>query len=97
MKKLFILFMLLFPVYGFADAPSTSCPTSDSSSSSEALIQITNNPCPSGYLQLNMKGANCEGEQYGQIICYLYASANYGYTDEPGTYEFTDHCPFSAY
>lgn len=89
MKLVFILIMICMPVGAFAAAPSTSCPTGFIAKYNYSLT-IFDGSCPTGYVSLGTATSCLVSAPSG--VCIMYAPANTPYTDNAGTYEFTNAC-----
>ena len=90
MKKLnFIFYILMCPA--FATTPSTSCPSGYIAIDEEYLTIATS--CPSGTVSVGTAESCLVSSPSGD--CIMYAPAGVSYTDDSGTYEFTDACPMS--
>lgn len=88
MKK--IIFILLFlPLSAGADAPATTCPVGYITIASDNVTQIATT-CPMGYIAVGTAKSCLSDDYIGG--CYMYAPAGMSYTDDTGTYEFTDAC-----
>ena len=89
--KNIILFFCVVPVLTFANTPSTSCPTGYIALDEEYITVATT--CPSGTISVGTAesclGTTTNGE------CYMYTPVGMSFTDDSGTYEFTDVCPMS--
>lgn len=90
MKKLIFLFMLM-PLHVLAAAPSTSCPTGYIAIDEEYLTIATT--CPSGTVSAGDAESCLVSSPAGD--CIMYAPAGVSYTDDSGTYEFTEACPMT--
>jgi len=84
-----IIFLLAgAPIMAYAAAPSTSCPTGYIAIDEEYITIATN--CPSGTISIGTAESCLVSSPAGD--CIMYAPAGVSYTDESGTYEFTDAC-----
>lgn len=89
MKWLINMLFACFVWPVFAGAPSTSCP--------DGLVAIRENDvviateCPRGTVGVTITSC-LETAVDG---CYMYAPVGMSYTDDTGTYEFTEACPMS--
>ena len=89
MKK--IAFIIAFmPMCAYSVAPSTSCPTGYVTVTRSNFIMAT--ACPTGYVAARKLNSCLNNATYD---CWLYAPAGMSFTDESGTYEYTDVCPMS--
>lgn len=91
MKKI-IFILLFFPLSVVADVPSTSCPIGYIKIESDNITKIATT-CPIGYVAVGTAKSCLSDDYIGG--CYMYAPAGVSYTDDTGTYEFTDACPMS--
>ena len=91
MKRIFIFVLAIAPIGAFAAAPSTSCPSGYATIEEEYLI-ISDSSCPTGYTSAGTADSFLVSSPSGS--CIMYAPANTQYTDESGTYEFEQACPF---
>ena len=87
MKRILFLFALA-PIVAYATAPSTSCPTGYIAIDEPQITIATN--CPSGTTAVGTAESCLVSNPAGN--CIMYAPAGVSYTDESGTYEFTDAC-----
>lgn len=92
-KKIFTLLgtLVVFTVSSYADEPATACPDGYYSYN-EPLIVITETTCPDGYSSITGKVSTCL-ESYPNNTCYMYILAGSAYTNQMGTYEYTELCP----
>ena len=88
MKGLLILSCVFVVVGAYATAPSTSCP-SGYIAIDDAYVTIATS-CPSGTTAAGTAESCLVSSPAGD--CIMYAPAGVSYTDESGTYEFTDAC-----
>ena len=89
MKGLLILSCVLVVGGGaYAAAPSTSCP-SGFVAIDDAYVTIATS-CPSGTTAAGTAESCLVSSPAGD--CIMYAPAGVSYTDDSGTYEFTDAC-----
>ncbi|MBP3316361.1 MAG: hypothetical protein J6L70_02045 [Alphaproteobacteria bacterium] len=90
MKRIVFLFICL-PLLVHAATPSTSCPSGYIAISAPAITIATS--CPSGYIAIGT-AESCLAETPAGA-CIMYVPAGISYTDNNGTYEFTNVCPLS--
>ena len=90
MKRVLFLFCLV-PLSSIAAAPSTSCPSGYIAIKSPYITIATS--CPSGTVSVGNAASCLVSNPSGN--CIMYAPAGVSYTDDTGTYEFTDACPMS--
>ena len=84
-----IIFLLAgAPIMAYATAPSTSCPTGYIAIDEEYITIATS--CPSGTISIGTAESCLVSNPAGD--CIMYAPAGVSYTDDTGTYEFTDAC-----
>ncbi|MBE6459358.1 MAG: hypothetical protein E7009_00010 [Alphaproteobacteria bacterium] len=84
-----IIFLLAgAPIVAYATAPSTSCPAGYIAIDEEYITIATT--CPSGTVSVGVAESCLVSNPAGD--CIMYAPAGVSYTDESGTYEFTDPC-----
>ena len=76
------------PLSAVAVAPSTSCPSGYTAIDEPAITIATS--CPSGTTAIGTAESCLVSSPAGN--CIMYAPAGVSYTDESGTYEFTDAC-----
>lgn len=90
MKRVIFL-IACAPIVAHATAPSTSCPAGYIAIDEEYITIATN--CPSGTISAGTAESCLVSNPAGS--CIMYAPAGVSYTDDTGTYEFTDACPMS--
>lgn len=90
MKRIIFLFCLV-PLSAIAAAPSTSCPSGYVAINSPYITIATS--CPSGTVSVGTAESCLVSSSAGS--CIMYAPAGVSYTDDSGTYEYTDVCPMS--
>ena len=84
-----IIFLLAgAPIVAYATAPSTSCPTGYIAIDEPQITIATN--CPSGTTAIGTAESCLVSNPAGD--CIMYVPAGVSYTDDTGTYEFTDAC-----
>ncbi len=84
-----ILFLLAgAPIVAYATAPSTSCPTGYIAIDEPQITIATT--CLSGTTAIGTAESCLVSNPAGD--CIMYAPAGVSYTDDTGTYEFTDAC-----
>ncbi len=88
MKRI-ILLLAYIPMVLHAAAPITSCPSGYVAIDEEYLTIATS--CPSGTISVGTAESCLVASPSGS--CIMYAPAGVSYTDDSGTYEFTDACP----
>ena len=87
-----IVFLVAFiPSFALAAVPSMSCP-SGYVVIDEPYITVATT-CPSGAIAVGTAESCLVSNPAG--ICIMYAPAGVSYTNDFGTYEFTDVCPMS--
>ncbi|MBQ8294774.1 MAG: hypothetical protein IJX89_05320 [Alphaproteobacteria bacterium] len=86
----YLMFLSWFFVVGgaYAAAPSTSCP-SGYVAIDDTYVTIATS-CPSGTTATGTAESCLVSSPSGD--CIMYAPAGVSYTDDSGTYEFTDAC-----
>lgn len=77
------------PVVVHATTPSTSCPAGYIAIDSPQITIATT--CPTGTASIGTAESCLASNPAG--VCIMYAPAGVSYTDDVGTYEFTDACP----
>ncbi|MBQ7128137.1 MAG: hypothetical protein IJO18_04115 [Alphaproteobacteria bacterium] len=87
MKRLIFL-LVGAPIVAYATAPSTSCPAGYIAIDEPQITIATT--CPSGTTAIGTAESCLVSSPSGD--CIMYAPAGVSYTDESGTYEFTDAC-----
>ncbi|MBQ3038964.1 MAG: hypothetical protein IJD41_00195 [Alphaproteobacteria bacterium] len=87
MKRIIFLFAGA-PIVAYATAPSTSCPTGYIAIDKPQITIATS--CPSGTTAIGTAESCLVSNPAGD--CIMYAPAGVSYTDDTGTYEFTDAC-----
>lgn len=90
MKRNIFLFVLLAPSLAFADAPSTSCPSGYIAIDAPYITVATN--CPSGTVEIGDNGAYSCLVSNPSRNCIMYAPVGMSFTDDSGTYEYTEPC-----
>ncbi|MBQ3038946.1 MAG: hypothetical protein IJD41_00095 [Alphaproteobacteria bacterium] len=90
MKRLIFL-MCLATLPAMAATPSTSCPAGYIAIDEEYITIATT--CPSGTVSVGTAESCLVSSPAGS--CIMYAPAGMSYTDDSGTYEYTDACPMS--
>ncbi|MBP3316197.1 MAG: hypothetical protein J6L70_01175 [Alphaproteobacteria bacterium] len=90
MKRI-IFFLMCVPILAHAAAPSVSCPSGYIAIDMPDIIIATS--CPSGYVSVGTAESCLVSNPAG--TCIMYAPVGMSYTDDTGTYEFTDACPMS--
>ena len=84
-----IIFLLAgAPIMAYATAPSTSCPTGYIAIDEPQITIATS--CPSSTTAIGTAESCLVSNPAGD--CIMYAPAGVSYTDDTGTYEFTDAC-----
>ncbi len=86
--KLLIFLMALVSLPAMAATPSTSCPTGFIAIDVPNITIATT--CPSGWMSVGDAESCLVSNPAGD--CIMYAPAGVSYTDESGTYEFSDAC-----
>ena len=85
-----IIFLLAgAPIVAYATAPSTSCPTGYIAIDEPQITIATT--CPSGTTAIGTAESCLVSNPAGD--CIMYAPAGVSYTDNSGTYEYTEPCP----
>ena len=87
MKRTIFLFVFA-PVVVFAAEPSTSCPSVYIAIDAPYITIATE--CPSGTVSVGTAESCLVSNPAGD--CIMYAPAGVSYTDNSGSYEFTDAC-----
>lgn len=87
MKRIIIL-LAGAPIVAYATAPSTSCPSGYIAIDAPNITIATT--CPSGTVSVGTAESCLVSNPAGD--CIMYAPAGVSYTDDTGTYEFTDAC-----
>ncbi len=91
MKKIFLLFVIMFPGIALAAAPSTSCPVGFVAIEEDAMI-ITTSLCPSGYTSTGVAYSCLQSDpSLVNGSCIMYAEGG-PWTDATGTYELEGPC-----
>ncbi len=88
MNYKFILLIGLLVSPGFAAAPSTSCPSGYIAIAAPNITIATS--CPSGYVSVGTAESCLVSNPSGD--CIMYAPVGMSYTDDSGTYEYTEPC-----
>lgn len=87
MKKLiFIISLTALPA--IAGTPSTNCPAGYFAIQTQDLIATE---CPSGTADIGRINSCLSSNPSSE--CYMFAPVGMSFTDDSGTYEFTDVCP----
>lgn len=89
--KRFVFLLACAPIVAHAVTPSTSCPSGYTMVDSPNIIIATS--CPSGYTAIGDAESCLVYSPAG--TCIMYAPSGVPYTDEFGTYDFTDVCPMT--
>ena len=89
MKRIVVLVLAIVPVGAIAAAPSTSCPSGYTAVVEDSMT-IASSSCPSGYTSVGT-ATSCLASNPGGS-CIMYAPAGVSYTDNTGTYEYTEAC-----
>jgi len=82
----------MMPIAVNAAAPSTSCPAGFVAVD-EPYLTIENGSCPSGTISAGTADSCLVSSPAGS--CMMYAPVATEYTDETGTYEYTEVCPLT--
>lgn len=90
MKKYLILFLLL-PCVAKAETPSTTCPTGFVAVDETYLSIATS--CPTDTHSAGTADSCLETSPSG--TCVMYIPAGTSYSDDSGTYEYTEPCPLA--
>ncbi|MBP3316511.1 MAG: hypothetical protein J6L70_02850 [Alphaproteobacteria bacterium] len=90
MKRIIFL-LVCVPIVAHAAAPSVSCPSGYIAIDSPYITIATS--CPSGTVSVGTAESCLVSSPSGD--CIMYAPAGVSYTDDSGTYEFTDACPMN--
>ncbi len=93
MKKIFLLFVIMFPGIALAAAPSTSCPAGFVAIKEDAMI-ISSGICDyaSGYTSTGVAYSCLKSDPtLVNGSCIMYAEGG-PWTDSTGTYEFEGPC-----
>lgn len=93
MKKLLIfVFLGALSSGAFAASAITTCPAGYTSVV-ESAFTIVDGACPAGTTNVDsMAKSTCLVSAPAEA-CFLYAPANTDFTDNTGTYQFSDICP----
>ena len=91
MKRLIFVFCILVSP---AIATDRSCPSGYKSSSVQGVIAGT---CPSYTMEVRSITTTSCFDQNADARCFLYLSEGTPYTDDTGTYEYTDACRIPSY
>ena len=92
MKK-YLFLLLLVPCVANGAEPLTSCP-SGYVAVDETYMDIATTSCPSG----TKAAGTADSCLYGSLTngsCIMYAPVDQSYTDDTGTYQYTEPCPLS--
>lgn len=92
MKHIIIICFVMMPIAVNAAAPSTSCPAGFVAVD-EPYLTIESTLCPSGTTSVGEAETCLTSSPAGS--CMMYAPAATEYTDETGTYEYTEVCPLT--
>lgn len=92
MKKCIFFICFLMPIGAFASTLSTSCP-SGYVAIKETYLSITSGDCPSGSTAAGETDSCLLASPGGS--CIMYAPVNVTYTDDTGSYVFTEPCPMT--
>ncbi len=87
MKRLLFLFIFA-PVMANAAAPSTSCPSGYVAIDTPYITIATE--CPSGTIAVGTAESCLVSSPSGD--CIMYAPVGMSFTDDSGTYEYTEPC-----
>ena len=89
MKRIVVLVLAIVPIGAIAAGPSTSCPSGYTAVVEDSMT-IASSSCPSGYTSVGT-ATSCLASNPGGS-CIMYAPAGVSYTDNTGTYEYTEAC-----
>ena len=89
--KQIVFLLACVPIVACAAVPSTSCPAGYIAIDEEYITIATT--CPSGTVSVGTAESCLVSSPAGS--CIMYAPAGMSYTDDSGTYEYTDACPMS--
>ncbi len=89
--KQIVFLLACVPIVACAAAPSTSCPTGFIAIDEPKITIATS--CPSGTTAIGTAKSCLVSNPAGD--CIMYMPAGVSYTDDSGTYEYTDACPMS--
>lgn len=92
MKRIVIFLSILMPAAANAAALATSCPAGFVAVD-EPYLTIEKGVCPSGYTSADTANSCLISSPAGS--CMMYAPAGITYTDDTGSYQFTEICPLS--
>ena len=90
MKRIIFL-LACVPIVAHATAPSVSCPAGYIAIDAPNITIATT--CPSGTTAIGAAESCLVESPSGK--CIMYAPAGMSFTNDAGTYEFTDACPMS--
>jgi len=91
MKKQITAFLLsVVPITLYGAPPATSCPTGYITIVESNMIIAANN-CPAGYKSADTATSCLTETPTG--TCMMFAPAGMKFSDDSGTYEFTEICP----
>lgn len=91
MKKI-ILAICILPVCAWGGKLLTSCPAGYYMISGDTASTIAET-CPTGYYAVST-AESCLADSFVGA-CFMYAPVGMSFTDDTGTYEFTDACTMS--
>lgn len=89
MKRIIIVCSVMMPVVANAAAPSTSCPAGYVEVAES--LTISGGACPSGTTSIGTADSCLVASPAGS--CMMYAPTGMTFTDDTGSYEFTEICP----
>jgi len=88
MKKLLFI-ILLAPITAYGETPSTACP-SGYIQVNEPDVTLNASTCPANFTKTGYAPSCLVSSP--EKICYMYIPTSQTFTDDQGTYEYTDIC-----
>lgn len=91
-----LLFVMSYfmPIYNAdAAAPTEQCPNNYTAIELSDIV-LANADCPSDYVSIGAADSCLVSEPNG--VCIMYAPAGVTYTDETGSYEYSEACEYSG-
>lgn len=92
MKIIYGLFIVFLSVSAYAATPSTSCPSGYLAITQNSM-NLTSGVCSSGYTSVGTVTSCLVASPDG--VCMMYVPSGITYSDDTGTYEYTDICPLN--
>lgn len=93
MKRILIVCFAVLPIAANGAAPSTSCPAGYVEATETAMI-VSSGACPSGYVSVGTADSCMVSSPAGS--CMMYVPTGMIFTDDNGSYEFTEICPLTV-